>query len=53
MFKGWWFQTSEEATVIKTPSEKLIEFLEKRGLTWQANSLRKGSTDLTTKKRTN
>ncbi|WP_052454731.1 leucine-rich repeat domain-containing protein [Rickettsia hoogstraalii] len=46
MFKGWWFQTSEEATVIKTPNEKLIEFLEKRGLTWQADSLRKGGTTL-------
>jgi tetratricopeptide (TPR) repeat protein len=38
--------SSQKVELIKTPNEKLIEFLEERGLNWQADSLRKDATSL-------
>ncbi|MCX4083845.1 hypothetical protein N7281_03015 [Rickettsia hoogstraalii] len=43
MFK---WKVPQEVAAIKTPHERLIEFLEKRGLQKQADSLRKGGTTL-------
>ena len=45
MFKGR-SQITQEVTTIKTPHENLIEFLEKIGLKYKADNLRKDATSL-------